>query len=80
MVVPDKSDPKVEHRKAKLGLTGDVYIVDHHMESLASHKILFPESNAHDIYEAEVEYKVFTERRLEELKAAEAAKNNAETE
>ena len=69
MIVLDKTDPKVERRKAKLGLTGDVYIINHHMESLASHKVLFPESTAHDIYEAEVEYCVFTQRIEDELKA-----------
>ena len=52
--------------KAKLGLTGDVYVINEHiMESLESHKRLFPESEVSTIEEAEAERlaKIEEERR-----------------
>lgn len=56
MVIKDKTDQSVERHKARLGLTGDVYIINNLLiESLASHKRLIPSSTATTIEEAEQE-------------------------
>lgn len=56
MIVKDKTDPIVEEHKKRLGLTGDVYIVEgHFIENLESHKRLDPSSKATTIEEAEQE-------------------------
>ena len=56
MVIQNQTNEAIERHKAKLGLTGDVYLVnDHLLESLESHKRLFPESKAKTIFEAEAE-------------------------
>ena len=62
MVIQDKTNEQIERHKAKLGLTGDVYLVNGHLlESLESHKRLFPESNAKTIFEAETERVAYEE-------------------
>lgn len=56
MIIPNGTDPNIKKHKQKLGLTGDVYLIDdHQLESLESHKRLFPDSQATNIQEAEVE-------------------------
>ena len=56
MVIKDNTNPAVERHKARLGLTGDVYIVNGLLiESLESHKQLLPASTATTIEEAEQE-------------------------
>ena len=62
MVIQNKTNEAIERHKAKLGLTGDVYLVnDHLLESLESHKRLFPESKATTIFEAEAERVAYEE-------------------
>lgn len=56
MIIKNGSNITIENHKAKLGLTGDVYLVNNHfLESLESHKKLFPASRATTIEEAENE-------------------------
>lgn len=56
MIVKNNTDIKVEGYKNRLGLTGDVYLVeDVFIESLESHKRLIPTSTATTIAEAEQE-------------------------
>ena len=57
MIIPNGTeDQHIAKHKQKLGLTGDVYLIDdHQLESLESHKRLFPDSNAATIQEAEGE-------------------------
>lgn len=55
MIIRSNTDAKTEQHKARLNLTGDVYIIDHFIESLASHKVLIPTSTATTIEEAEQE-------------------------
>ena len=56
MIIKDKTNPNIERHKQRLGLTGDVYIVnDLFIESLESHKVLIPTSTATTIEEAEQE-------------------------
>lgn len=52
----DKKNPRVEEFKKTLGLEGDVYIVNHVMHSLKSHRALFFDSKAKNIVEAYNEY------------------------
>ena len=55
-IVRNNTDAKVEEMKLKLNLSGDVYIYNNHfMESLESHKKLFPESSATTIEQAYLE-------------------------
>jgi len=62
MVIQNQTNEAIERHKAKLGLTGDVYLVNGHLlESLESHKRLFPESNAKTIFEAEAERVAYEE-------------------
>ena len=84
MIVKDKTDEKIEQRKARLGLEGDVYIYNHRIEDMAGHRRLIPESEAQTIeeaYDERVEY----ERQLEEEReaaaqaAAQAAAEEAES-
>lgn len=52
----DKKNPRVEAFKKELGLTGDVFIVDHYIYSLKSYKDLFYESTVKNIVDAYQEY------------------------
>ena len=56
MIIRNGTNQKIEQFKQKLGLKGDVYVVNEHLiESLESHKILIPTSVATTIEEAELE-------------------------
>lgn len=56
MVVRSGMNSQIEGYKRKLGLRGDVYVVEgHFIESLESHRRLIPDSTAVTIEEAEVE-------------------------
>lgn len=70
MVYKDGTNAKVEQMKAKLGITGDVYIVGegNYIENLEGHKVLIPGSTATTIEEAEVERLAY----IEEEKARQA--------
>ena len=69
MIIKDKTDYAIERHKAKLGLTGDVYLINGILiESLESHKNLIPASTATKIEEAEEE-RLNYERELEEMRA-----------
>lgn len=58
MIIRDKSKNKIEIVKQKLGLVGDVYIIDNIIESLASHKKIVPNSTAKTIEQAEEERRI----------------------
>ena len=58
MIVRDKTNLKIEKIKSKFGLSGDVYLIDSYIESLASHKKLIPESKAETIEQAEYERRI----------------------
>ena len=73
MVIKDNTNPAVERHKARLGLTGDVYIINGlFIESLESHKQLLPASSATTIEEAEQE-RIAYEAALDEERAAQQA-------
>lgn len=56
MIIRDKTNVNIERHKRKLGLYGDVYLVDDILiESLDSHKKMFPLSVATTIEQAEAE-------------------------
>ena len=56
MIYKNGTDPKIEQRKARLGLSGDVYIYDDHfIEDMAGHRRLIPDSTAETIEEAYAE-------------------------
>ena len=62
MVIQNQTNEAIERHKAKLGLKGDVYLVNGHLlESLESHKRLFPESKVKTIFEAEAERVAYEE-------------------
>ena len=78
MIIKDGTNSNIEQHKQKLGVTGDVYLVNGHlMESLASHRRLFPDSTATTIEDAMAEriaYEQEQERiRLEQAAQAEQA-------
>lgn len=58
MIIREKSNFKIEKVKQKLGLFGDVYIIDNIIESLDSHKKIVPNSNAKTIEQAEEERRI----------------------
>jgi hypothetical protein len=70
MIIKDKTNLKVEKDKAVFGITGDVYLVNHCMESLESHKVYMQQngeiSNATTIEEAEQE-RIEIDERLRQL-------------
>ena len=66
MIVRDGMNPKIERRKKELGLKGDVYVINHFIESLASHRKLVPNSRATTIEEAEHERKLLMEEELKQ--------------
>lgn len=55
MIVHANEIPAIEALKARLNLNGDVYVIDHIIESLDSHRRCFPLSTATTIEEAEQE-------------------------
>lgn len=71
MIVKNGTNPKIEKLKARLGLTGDVYLYNNHfVENLESHKKLIPNSVATNISEAfveRVEYEIEQEKIREEM-------------
>ena len=72
MIFKNNTNADIERHKARLGLTGDVYLIKGVLiESLASHKRLIPESTATTIEEAEVE-RIAYEAALDEKRAQEA--------
>lgn len=84
MIIKNGTNANIEKHKQKLGLTGDVYLVnDHLMESLASHRRLFPDSTATTIEDAMAEriaYEQEQERiRLEQAAQAEQERITART-
>ena len=84
MIIKNGTNANIEKHKQKLGLTGDVYLVnDHFMESLASHRRLFPDSTATTIEDAMAEriaYEQEQERiRLEQAAQAEQERITART-
>lgn len=76
MIIRNNTDPKIEGYKRKMGLTGDVYMVGHFIESLESHKRLIPHSTATTIEEAETERETYE---AEQEQARMLAAANAET-
>lgn len=80
MIILNGTNEQIERLKAKAGIMGDVYLVrDHLMESLNSHKTLFPESTATTIEEAEAE-RIAYENELDEIRAQQAAEAQAQQE
>lgn len=77
MIVKDRTNPKIEKLKARLGLTGDVYLYNNHfVENLESHKKLIPNSVATNISEAfveRVEYEIEQEKIREEMQKEQIA-------
>lgn len=77
MIVKDGTNPKIEKLKARLGLTGDVYLYNNHfVENLESHKKLIPNSVATNISEAfveRVEYEIEQEKIREEMQKGQIA-------
>ncbi len=78
MIIKDGTNASIEKHKQKLGLTGDVYLVnDHFMESLASHRRLFPESTATTIEDAMAE-RIAYEQEQERIRLEQAAQAEQE--
>ena len=76
MVIKDKTNPAIERHKERLGLKGDVYIVDgYFIESLETHKQLLPASTATTIEEAEQE-RIAYEATLATERAAQQAEQD----
>lgn len=77
MIYKDGTDEVIERRKARLGISGDVYVYnDHFIESLETHKKLIPTSTATTIEEALQEREEY-EAELERKRAEEAAERAA---
>lgn len=70
MIIKDKTNQKVEKDKKVFGITGDVYLVNHCMESLESHKVYMQQngeiSKAETIEQAELERIELDERLRQE--------------
>lgn len=78
MIIKDGTNSNIEQHKQKLGVSGDVYLVNGHlMESLASHRKLFPDSTATTIEEAEAERIAF-EQEQERIRLEQAAQAEQE--
>ena len=78
MIFKNNTNVDIERHKARLGLTGDVYLIKGVLiESLASHKRLIPESTATTIEEAEAE-RIAYEAQLEEARRQAAAERAEE--
>ena len=78
-IVRDETDTKIQRHKTMHGLSGDVYVITpgNIMESLASHKKLFPDSTATTIeeaasYRAQYLYNLSEQRRLAAQEAAQS--------
>ena len=72
MIIYNGTNPTIEKHKAKLGITGDVYLVDgHFMESLESHKKMFPNTEVTNISQAEAE-RVIYEQEQRAIREAQA--------
>lgn len=83
MIIKDKTNLKAEKDKKIFGITGDVYLVNHCMESLESHKIYMQQngkvSKAKTIEQAEQERILLDERlRQEAIERAEQEQNDKE--
>lgn len=78
MIIKDGTNANIEKHKQKLGLTGDVYLVnDHFMESLESHRRLFPDSTATTIEDAMAE-RIAYEQEQERIRLEQAAQAEQE--
>ena len=63
MVIKDKADANIERHKQRLGLVGDVYLINGVLiEDLYTHRLLIPTSIATTIEEAEQERIEYEER------------------
>lgn len=86
MIITNGANEQIERLKARAGIAGDVYLVrEHLMESLVSHKRLFPDSQATTIQEAEQERIAYEEeqdaiREAERLAAQQEAEAQAQPE
>lgn len=82
MIITNGTNQQIEGLKARAGISGDVYLInDHLMESLESHKRLFPDSTATTIQEAEAERVAYELAFAEELaRQQEEARLQAEQE
>ena len=71
MIIKNLTDMKIEAHKIRLGLKGDVYVWNERfIESLSSHRRLFPNSKATTIeeaYEERVAYEAEQERKRREV-------------
>jgi hypothetical protein len=78
MIIKNGTNANIEKHKQKLGLTGDVYLVnDHFMESLESHHRLFPDSTATTIEDAMAE-RIAYEQEQERIRLEQAAQAEQE--
>lgn len=78
MIIKNGTNANIEKHKQKLGLTGDVYLVnDHFMESLESHHRLFPGSTATTIEDAMAE-RIAYEQEQERIRLEQAAQAEQE--
>lgn len=78
MIIKNGTNANIEKHKQKLGLTGDVYLVnDHFMESLESHRRLFPSSTATTIEDAMAE-RIAYEQEQERIRLEQAAQAEQE--
>ena len=78
MIIPNGTDLNIEKHKQKLGLSGDAYLLEGHLlETLESHKRLFPDSRATTIQEAETERIAFEEEQAR-IRAEESARAEQE--
>lgn len=78
MIIKNGTNANVEKHKQKLGLTGDVYLVnDHFIESLESHRRLFPDSTATTIEDAMAE-RIAYEQEQERIRLEQAAQAEQE--
>lgn len=82
MIIANGTNQQIERLKERAGISGDVYLInDHLMESLESHKRLFPDSTATTIQEAEAERVAYEIAFAEELaRQQEEARLQAEQE
>ena len=78
MIIKNGTNSNIEQHKQKLGVTGDVYLVNGHlMESLASHRRLFPDSTATTIEDAMAE-RIAYEQEQERIRLEQAAQAEQE--
>lgn len=78
MIIKNGTNANIEKHKQKLGLTGDVYLInDHFMESLESHRRLFPDSTATTIEDAMTE-RIAYEQEQERIRLEQAAQAEQE--